>query len=260
VLVRDGRAAGVLLEDGTEIPATAVVSNADPHRTLLRLVDSSELDPDFLQRIRHYRTAGIVAKLNLVLNDLPRFTGVASPSDLRGRLHVGPSIDYLEKAFDASKYGRASAEPYMDITIPSLMDPSLCPPGRHVMSIHVQYAPYRISKETDWAEAREQLATSVIRTLDQYSPGIWNSIEHRQIITPADLEDTYGLTGGHLLHGEPSLDQLFTMRPVLGWAQYRTPIQGLFLCGAGTHPGGGLTGAPGRNAAREIVKTLKRAR
>ena len=257
VTVRDGRATGVVLQDGTEIPARAVVSNADPHRTLLQLVDPVELDPTFLQRVRNYRLPGTVAKVNLTLGGSPPFHGVANPADLHGRIHIGPSVDYLEKAFDASKYGEISAAPYLDITIPSLPDPSLCPPGRHVMSIHVQFAPYQLASGMDWNTMRDHLATTVVRVLEQYSPGIQNAIEHRQVLTPLDLEDTYGLTRGHILHGEPALDQLFTMRPLLGWAQYRTPIEGLFMCGAGTHPGGGLTGAPGRNAAREIAKWIK---
>jgi phytoene dehydrogenase-like protein len=258
VLVRGGTAAGVLLADGTEIPARAVVSNADPRRTLLGLVDPVELDPGFLQRMRNYRMPGTTAKINLTLSGLPQFTGVSNPADLHGRLHVGPSVDYLERAFDASKYGGISAEPYLDITIPSLLDPSLCPPGRHVMSIYVQFAPYTLRDGADWAATRDRLAASVMGALQQYAPAIGNVIEHRQVLTPLDLEETYGFTRGHILHGEPALDQLFTMRPVLGWSQYRTPIDGLFLCGAGTHPGGGLTGACGRNAAREIVKALKK--
>ena len=256
--VRDGKAAGVTLADGSEIAASTVVSNADPRRTLLSLVDPVELDPEFLQRIRNYRMPGTTAKVNLTLSRLPQFIGIANPTDLQGRIHIGPSIDYLEKAFDASKYGEISAEPYLDIAIPSLLDPSLCPPGRHVMSVYVQFAPYSLAYGADWHTVRDQLGTTVVRTLERYSPGIWSAIEHRQVLTPVDLEETYGFTRGHILHGEPSLDQLFTMRPVLGWARYRTPIDGLFLCGAGTHPGGGLTGANGRNAAREIVRALKK--
>jgi phytoene dehydrogenase-like protein len=258
VIVRDSHVAGVRLTDGSEIPAQAVVSSADPHRTFLDLLDPMELDPGFLQRVRHYRMPGTVAKVNLTLNALPQFIGVANPADLHGRLHIGPSIDYLEKAFDASKYGEISPEPYLDVTIPSLLDPSLCPPGRHVMSVFVQFAPYALAGDAGWRQERDALEAVVIATLERYAPGIRNVIEERQVLTPIDLEQTYGLTGGHIFHGEPSLDQLFMMRPVLGWARYRTPVDGLFLCGSGTHPGGGITGAPGRNAAREIVKALKR--
>ena len=257
IVTRDGRTDGVLLDDGEEIPASAVVSNADPHRTLLSLVDPVELDPQFVQRIRNYRMPGMVAKLNLALGALPAFNGVANPGDLHGRIHIGPSLDYLEKAYDASKYGDMSAEPYLDIAIPSLLDPTLCPPNRHVMSVHVQFAPYKLGAN-DGTAARDLLATTVVRTLERYAPGISNLIEQRQVLMPVDLEQTYGLTRGHIHHGEQSLDQLFSMRPTLGWAQYRTPIDGLFLCGAGTHPGGGMTGLSGRNAAREIAKTLQR--
>ena len=257
VMVVNGRATGVLLADGSEIPADAVISNADPKRTLLELVHPTELDPVAAQRLRNYRMPGTVAKVNLTLGTLPPFTGIANPADLHGRIHVGPTLDYLEKAFDASKYGELPQQPYLDITIPSLADPSLCPPGRHVMSIHVQFAPYALAGGADWPTSGDQLATTVVRTLERYSPGFWNAVEHRQVLTPLDLEETYGFTRGHIHHGEAALDQLFTMRPVLGAAQYATPIERLFLCGAGTHPGPWMTGLSGRNAAREILKRLK---
>jgi phytoene dehydrogenase-like protein len=254
VSVRDGRAEGVVLDDGSEIRGSAVVSNADPRSTLLDLVDPIELDPGFSRKIRHYRCSGAAAKVNLALSALPAFRGVAGAGHLGGRLHVGPGIDYLERAFDASKYGGISPEPYLDIALPTLHDPSLAPAGKHVMSVYVQYAPYRLAAGRDWTSERDALAGHVMRTLEQYSPGIEQLVEHQQVITPLDLERTYGLTGGHILHGEPSLDQLFAMRPILGWAQYRTPIAGLYLCGAGTHPGGGITAGSGQNAAREIIK------
>jgi phytoene dehydrogenase-like protein len=257
VLVKDGRAAGVLLADGTAVPARAVVSNADPKRTFLGLVDPVELEPGFLARMRNYRAPGTIAKVNLALGTLPSFRGVANPADLHGRIQIGPSIEYLERAFDAAKYGQISADPYLEITIPTLNDATLAPPGRHILSVYVQFAPFKLSGGTDWDVMRHTLGDIVLRTLEHYAPGIGATVEHRQVITPADLENVYGLTGGHPLHGEPSLDQLFTMRPVLGWAQYRAPIDGLFLCGAGTHPGGGLSGGPGQNAARAIVKALK---
>jgi len=201
---------------------------------------------------------GTVAKVNLTLGRLPPFIGVANPADLHGRIHVGPSLDYLETAYDASKYGEISAEPYLDISIPSLLDPDLCPSDKHVMSVYVQYAPYKLAAGTDWTRRRDQLGDHVVRTLERYAPGLSSAIEHRQVLTPADLEERYGLTNGHIHHGELALDQLFTMRPILGYAQYRTPIEGLFLCGAGTHPGGGVSGLSGRNAAREILRSLKR--
>jgi phytoene dehydrogenase-like protein len=257
VLVDDGRVSGVVLEDGSEIHAAAVVSNADPRRTFLDLVDLVELDPSFTTKIRNYRCPGTVAKINLALSGLPEFRGIVNPADLHGRIHIGPSIDYLERAFDASKYGAISPEPYLDMAVPTLSDPSLAPPGKHVLSIHMQFAPYTLADGQDWETARGLLFTSVMRTLEVHAPGIGALVEHRQVITPVDLERTYGLTGGHILHGEPSLDQLYAMRPIAGWSQYRTPIAGLFLCGAGTHPGGGITGGPGQNAAREILRHLK---
>jgi phytoene dehydrogenase-like protein len=261
VVVKDGKAVGVLLESGEEVAARAVVSNADPRRTFLRLVDPTDLDPDFLLKVRGYRSTGTAAKLNLALERLPSFTalknaGADSPTELSGRIHIGPDIDYLERAFDAAKYGDYSRAPYMDITIPTLTDPQLAPEGKHVMSVYVQFAPYGL-KEGDWTSRREEFADTVIETLSTYAPDVADSIIARQVITPLDLEREYGLTGGHPLHGEMSLEQFFTFRPVIGWSQYRTPIQGLYLCGAGTHPGGGLTGAPGANASREILKDLR---
>jgi phytoene dehydrogenase-like protein len=194
------------------------------------------------------------------LSALPAFRAVPKPADLRGRVHIGPTIDYLEHAFDASKYGEMSSEPYLDVAFPSILDPSLAPPGRHVMSVYMQFAPYKLASGRNWTSMRDTLVTMVLRTLERYAPGVTALVEGQRVLTPADLESTYGLTGGHILHGEPSLDQLFTMRPVLGWAQYQTPIEGLFLCGAGTHPGGGLTAASGHNAAREIIPALKKLR
>ena len=253
ILVRDERVAGVLLEDGTEVPAATVISNADPRQTMLTLVDPLELDPGILQRFRNYRAPGTLAKINFVLNGLPRFSGLDDVA-YAGRIQVAPDIDYLERAFDASKYGQMSAEPYLELAVPTVLDPSLCPPGRHVLSAYVQFAPYRLAERGEWPAHRDQLAGRVVATLDRYSPGFRGLIDAQQVLTPADLETTYGFSGGHIFHGEPSLDQLFTMRPVLGWAQYRMPVNGLFLCGAGTHPGGGITGASGRNAARAILR------
>jgi phytoene dehydrogenase-like protein len=262
VLIKDGAATGVVLDTGEEIAARAVVSNADPQRTFLRLVDPTELDPDFLTKVRGYRAHGTAAKVNLALAGLPTFKALPDASanghaELRGRIHIGPDIDYLERAFDAAKYGDYSPAPYMDITIPTLADPTLAPTGKHVMSIYVQFAPYRL-KDGDWTARREEFADTIIKTLSTYAPNLSDLIIGRQTITPLDLEQTFALTGGHPLHGEMSLDQFFTFRPVIGWAQYRTPIKGLYLCGAGTHPGGGVTGAPGANASREILKDLKK--
>jgi phytoene dehydrogenase-like protein len=263
VEIKDGRAVAVVLADGAEIPARAVVSNADPRSTFLQLVDPGELDPSFLGKIRNYRAHGTVAKVNLALSGLPKFTALNSAAPdvekLSGRIHIGPNIDYLERAFDAAKYGDFSPQPYLEITIPSLTDPSLAPNGAHVMSIHVQFTPYGL-KEGDWNGKRDSLGDTVVNVLADYAPNLRELIVARQVITPLDLEQTYGLSGGHIHHGEMSLDQLFTFRPLIGWAQYRTPIKGLYLCGAGTHPGGGITGACGANASREIIKDIRRSK
>ena len=257
IQIKQGVAQGVVLSSGEEILARAVVSNADPKRTFLKLTDPSLLSPTFTKRLQNYRMNGTVAKVNLALSALPTFTGLhGNVEALSGRIHIGPGIDYLERAFDESKYGNFSRAPYLEITIPTLTDPSLAPEGKHVMSIYMQYAPYKL-KNGNWEEQRTALGDTVVKTLTQYAPDLPDKILSHQIITPLDLEDTYGLTGGHIFHGELALDQVFTMRPMLDWARYRTPIQNLYLCGSGTHPGTGLTGGSGANAAREIIKDLK---
>ncbi len=261
VLVKDDAATGVVLRDGTEIAAPVVVSAVDPRRTFLDLMDPIDLEPGFITRIRNYRMPGTVAKVNVALSALPKFRGAGDePARLRGRVHIGASIDYLEHAFDASKYGEISRAPYLDITFPSIVDPSLAPAGRHVMSVYMQYAPFRLVNGASWDAHRGTLGDVVMRTLEEYAPGISSLVEHQQVITPADLENTYGLTGGHIFHGELSLDQVFTMRPTLGWGQYRSPVTNLYLCGTGTHPGNGLTGGSGQNAAREILRQAPKAR
>ncbi len=260
IRIKDGVATGVVLVSGEEISANAVVSNADPKRTLMRLVDPAHLTPDFVQKIKNYRSVGTVAKINLALSALPEFTALKAKGNgnlLQGRIQISPEIDYLERAFDESKYGNFSHAPYLEITFPSLSDPTLAPPGQHVMSIYMQYAPYNL-KNGDWETQRKALGETVVKTIAQYAPNLPQTILRHQIITPKDLEETYGLTGGHIFHGELALDQFFTMRPLLDWARYRTPIERLFLCGSGTHPGTGLTGGSGANAAREIAKALKR--
>ena len=260
VRVKDGAAVSVVLSTGEEITAKAIISNADPKRTLLKLVDPIHLSPDFVMKLQHYRMPGTVAKINLALSGLPEFTALKGASDasaLSGRIHIGPEIGYLERAFDESKYGNFSKQPYLEVAIPSVTDPALAPAGKHVMSIYMQYAPFKL-KGSDWDSQRVALGDTVVRTLAQYAPKLPELILTHQIITPQDLEDTYGLTGGHIFHGELALDQFFTMRPLLDWARYRTPIKNLFLCGSGTHPGAGLTGGSGANAAREIVKDLKK--
>ncbi len=256
--VKNGTATGVLLSSGEEILAKAVISNADPKRTLLKLTDPVHLSPDFVQKLQHYRGNGTVAKVNLALSGLPKFTALNNDdsSALRGRILIGNEIDYLERAFDEAKYGNFSRQPYLDVTIPTLTDPSLAPAGKHVMSVYMQYAPYQL--KGDWEEQRKALGQTVVKTLAEYAPNLPELILTHQIITPRDLEEKYGLTGGQIFHGELALDQFFTMRPLLDWARYRTPIQNLYLCGSGTHPGAGLTGGSGANAAREILKAVKR--
>ncbi|HLK08486.1 MAG TPA: NAD(P)/FAD-dependent oxidoreductase [Candidatus Angelobacter sp.] len=257
VRVKDGIATGVVLAHSEEISAKAVISNADPRRTLLTLVDPTHLTPDFVMKLQNIRMPGTVAKVNLALSALPKFTALnGNETAMHGRIHIGPEIDYLERAFDESKYGNFSPHPYLEVTFPSLTDPSLAPNGKHVMSVYMQYAPFKL-KNGDWDSQRSSLGEAVVKTLAEYAPNLPSLVEDGQIITPKDLETTYGLTGGHIFHGELALDQFFTMRPLLDWARYNTPIQNLYLCGSGTHPGAGLTGGSGVNAAREILKQLR---
>ncbi|HUK49103.1 MAG TPA: NAD(P)/FAD-dependent oxidoreductase [Terriglobales bacterium] len=260
ITIKNETAQGVVLSSGEEISARAVISNADPKRTFLKLTDPSLLSPTFTKRLQNYRMNGTVAKVNLALSGLPSFLGIEGNTQaLKGRIQIGPEIDYLERAFDECKYGNFSRAPYLEITIPTLTDPSLALAGQHVMSIYMQYAPYKL-KDGDWNGQRAALGETVIKTIAQYAPDLPEKILHAQIITPLDLEQIYGLTGGHIFHGELALDQIFTMRPFLDWARYRTPIHNLSLCGSGTHPGTGLTGGSGANAAREILKALKNGR
>jgi phytoene dehydrogenase-like protein len=260
ILVKDGGARGVVLATGEEIAARAVVSGADPRHTLLSLVGAAELGPEVAGKMRNYRCTGTAAKLNLALSRLPRFSALATDGGgsgaLSGRVHIGPSIDDLERAFDAVKYGEFSAHPTLDVTIPSLLDDSLAPPGAHVMSIHAQFVPYTL-RSGDWSTRRAELVKAIVQTLGLYAPDLPDAIVAHQLLTPPDLEAKFGLSGGHLLHGEPALDQLFAFRPLLGWAQYKTPIRGLYLCGSGTHPGGVVSGASGANASRAVVHDLR---
>jgi phytoene dehydrogenase-like protein len=259
VTIAGDRATGVALETGEEISATSVVSAADPKRTLLGMVDPEVLGPTLRWRASSIRMAGCTAKVNFALSGVPAFVGADGLERLQGRIVVAPGIDYLERGADAAKYGRVSDQPYLEATIPSLIDPSLAPAGRHVMSVLVQWAPYRLRDGT-WDAEREGLGDLAVKTLESYAPGLSDLIVGRQVLTPLDLERDYGLTAGHVLHGEPGLDQMFAWRPLLGFARYRMPIEGLYLCGSGGHPGGGVTGAPGANAAREILMDMKRPR
>jgi len=264
IRVKDGRATGVILQGGEEIAANVVISNADPRRTFLQLLDPVHLEPSFLGKMKNYRAKGSVAKINLALAGLPAFAalkdaGSGAAEALSGRIHIGPEIDYLERAFDDAKYGNFSRAPVLDIAIPTVTDPLLARRDKHIMSIYVQFAPFKL-KSSDWNAQRDTLGDTVIKTLASYAPDLPGLILHRQVITPLDLEQEYGLTGGHIFHGELALDQIFTMRPLLGWARYRTPIDGLFLCGSGTHPGTGLTGHSGANAAREILSARRKGK
>ena len=252
--VKDDRAAGVTLAGGRHIESRAVISAVDPKRTFLSLCAAEYLPPEFLWRIKHFRMRGTLAKVNLALSSLPDFGG-ATKEMLAGRVRLAPDLDYLERAFDHAKYGRYSPRPWIEFTIPSLGDPSLAPAGAHVLSAYAQFAPYTL-RDGDWDTSREAFGDVVVETLAQYAPGITPAIVSRQTLTPLDLERGWGLTGGHIFHGELSLDQFFTMRPLLGFGQYATPLRGLFLCGSGTHPGTGLTGGSGLNAARAIVGEL----
>jgi phytoene dehydrogenase-like protein len=264
ILVKDGAVAGVVLARGEEIAARVVVSDLDPRTTLLELVDAATLGPDLTGKMQNYRCTGSAAKLNLALSRLPRFTALPKEAEaqraaLSGRIHIGPGIDDLERAFDAAKYGEISTRPMLDVAIPSVLDPTLAPLGRHVMSVHAQFAPYRL-RAGDWNTRRAELVKTIVQTLATYAPDLPDVIVGHQVLTPADLESEYGLSGGHLFHGEPALDQLFTFRPLIGLAQYRAPIARLYLCGSGTHPGGAVSGASGANASREILKDLTSAR
>jgi len=258
---RDGVATGVVLANGEEITARAVVSGADPKRTLVDLVDPVALGPSLGWRAGNIRTPGVVAKVNLALRRLPTFPAAAGDeAALRGRIVVAPSIDAMERAFDATKYGRWSEQPILEATIPSLADPSLvegAKPETHVMSVIAQYAPYAL-RDGDWSTNAEGFGDAVVGVLETVAPGIRKLISHRQVLTPADLERDYGLTGGHPFHAEAGLDQFFLWRPMLGHARYRIALERLYLCGSGAHPGGGITGGPGQNAAREILADLRR--
>ncbi|GIU99159.1 MAG: FAD-dependent oxidoreductase [Actinomycetota bacterium] len=251
ITTRDGRATGVALADGTEFSADRVISAVDPKRTLTELVDPVDVGPHLRWRAANIRQPGRTAKVNLALSALPSFPG-AEPEHLRGRIVIGPGIDHLERAFDASKYGRISEVPFLELTIPTLSDPSLAPEGQHVLSAVVQWTPRHL-REGDWASEREGLADLVLKTLEGYAPGLAGLVLGRQVITPEDLETDYGLTGGHVYHAEPGLDSWFAWRPLIGHARYRFGIPGLWLAGSGAHPGGGVTGGPGANCAREIL-------
>jgi phytoene dehydrogenase-like protein len=254
VIVKNGRATGVALESGEEFHAPIVVSGADPYVTFRKLVDEKDLPTELVDAIDKFKFRGSSGKVNLALDALPEFPAMKDKSLLRGMMEICPSIDYLERAYDDAKYGGHSRRPYMDILVPSTIDPTMAPPGKHMMSIFVQYASYDLPPHGDRDREQEEFGNAVIDTLEEFVPNIKDIILHKQVLTPWDLEQKIGLTEGNIFQGELTLDQLFFLRPAPGWANYRTPIQGYFQCGSGTHPGGGITGGPGRLAALNILR------
>jgi phytoene dehydrogenase-like protein len=254
IVVKNGRAAGVVLQSGEEISATIVSSSVDPHLTFEKFLDASELPADFLEGVRRYKFRGSSGKVNLALDALPKFKAMPGEgAHLRGAISISPSMEYMERAYDDAKYGNYSRRPYIDMVIPSLTDPSVAPAGKHVMSCFVQYAPYKLASGT-WDEKREAFGDNVLDTISEYAPNIKDIVVGRQILTPLDLEREFGLTQGNIFQGELSLEQLFFLRPVAGWAYYRTPVDGLYMCGSATHPGGGIMGANGRIASQVMLK------
>jgi phytoene dehydrogenase-like protein len=252
IVVEGGRVTAVVIA-GHQIEADCVVSGADPKTTLLSLVGAAQLPSEFATQIGHYRANGTQAKLNLALSALPSFSGVSDTSQLTGRIHIGPTLDYLERASDATKYGESPAEPWMEISIPSVLDASLAPAGAHVASIHVHAVPRQL-KASSWPAERDRLLTECVKLLDGYAPGFSSLIVAAELLTPEDIETRLGTSGGHGFHGDLALDQWFAMRPAYGWARYETPVKGLYLCGAGTHPGGFMTGTSGRLAAERVLR------
>lgn len=256
ILVEAGRAIGVALDDGTEYRGRAVVSNADAHVTFLKLMEAHNLPPEFLEAVRGIDYASPSLKINVALKELPDFEALpgsqAGPQH-RGTIHICPDFDYLERAYDDAKYGRPSASPILECTIPSVVDPTVAPPGQHLMSMFVQYAPTTL-RQAHWDEVKESFADRCFEVLSDYAPNFRRAVIARQVLSPLDLERVYGLTGGNIFQGAMHLHRLFFLRPVPGYANYRTPVRGLYLCGAATHPGGGVMGACGYNAAREILR------
>src|SRR5436309_319875 len=254
ILVRDGRAIGVELASGEKLHAKVIASGADPKRTFLKMIEKSDLPADFVRGIENFKIEGSSGKVNLALKEAPSFSCLPGNGvHLQGAISIGPSVDYIEKAYDDAKYGDYSHRPYVDMCVPSTLDPTLAPPGKHLMSCFIQYAPYTLRKGT-WEERRDAFGDTVLDTLEEYIPNLRKIILHRQVLSPWDLEQMIGLTGGNIFHGELTPDQLLFLRPTAGWAQYRMPLKGLYLCGSGAHPGGGVMGAPGMNAARGILK------
>jgi phytoene dehydrogenase-like protein len=259
ILNKNGRATGVVLQSGEEIRCNVVSSSVDPHHTFLSFMDAKDLPSDFVESVKRYKFRGSSGKVNIALSALPNFKALpGTGSHLRGAISISPGMDYMERAYDDAKYGRYSQRPYIDMVIPSLTDPSVAPPGKHVLSCFVQYAPYKLAQGT-WDDHREAFGNNVINTIAEHAPNIEDIIIDKQVLTPLDLEREFGLTQGNIFQGELSLEQLFFLRPVPGWAYYRTPIENLYMCGSATHPGGGIMGANGRIASQVILKNWKKA-
>jgi len=256
ILVKSGKAVGVALTNGDEFYADVISSSVDPRHTFLEFLDSETLPGEFVEGVKRYKYRGSSGKVNLALDALPNFKCMPGEgAHLRGAISISPSVEYMERAYDDAKYGHYSRRPYIDMVIPSLTDPSVAPPGKHVMSCFVQYAPYKLAPGLDWDTEKEKFGDIVIDTVSEYAPNIKDIILHRQVVTPLDLEREWGLSEGNIFQGELSLEQLFFLRPVPGYSRFRTPVKNLFLCGSATHPGGGIMGAPGRLAAMEILKS-----
>src|SRR5881392_621957 len=255
IIAKNNRAQGVVLENGDEIYADAISSSVDPRLTFLRFMEDGQLPDEFLADIRRYKFRGSSGKVNIALDALPDFKCLPGPgAHLRGAISISPSVEYMERAYDDAKYGNFSRHPYIDIVIPSLTDPSVAPPGKHVLSCFVQYAPYKLKPGLNWDDLKEDFGNTVIDTISEYAPNLKNIILHKQVLTPLDLEREWGLSEGNIFQGELSLEQLFFLRPAPGWARFRTPIKNLYMCGSATHPGGGIMGAPGRLSALEVLK------
>jgi phytoene dehydrogenase-like protein len=254
VIVKNGRAVGVALEDGEEIYAKTIASAADPYVTFRKLIDEKELPEDLVSAIDKFKFRGSSGKVNLALDTAPKFRGMTDPAFLRGMMEICPSVDYIEQAYDDAKYGAFSKRPYVDVDIPTMVDPSMAPPGKHVMSCFVQYASYDMPEYGDRDQQRDAFGNAVIDTLSEFIPNLKDIILHKQVLTPWDIEREVSLTEGNIFAGELTLDQLFVFRPAAGWADFRTPIRNYYQCGSGTHPGGGITSGPGRLGALEILR------
>jgi phytoene dehydrogenase-like protein len=258
--MNNGQARGVVLDNGDEIRCDVVSSSLDPRLTFMKMVGKEHLPADFVEDVNRYKFRGSSGKVNLALSGLPDFTCLPGEGrHLRGAISISPGVEYMERAYDDAKYGRYSRRPYIDMVIPTLTDPSVAPPGKHILSCFVQYAPYHL-KEGTWDQKREEFGDTVVDTISEFAPNLRSLILHRQVLTPLDIETMFGLSEGNIFQGELTLEQLFFLRPAPGWAQYRTPVRNLYMCGSATHPGGGIMGAPGLNAANVILRDWKRGK